>query len=260
MSVSLRAGPADGAVQLNRTDLITVTATSVTIQQPLTLPGQLTSTVATGTAPFAVSSTTPVTNLSIGGNAGTATSATNAAVTAVSTNAAYYPTFVSATSGSLALGVDTGLAFNPSTNTLTTTTFVGALTGTATNATNLTGSGTVSATATGGQALTPTTAANALLGGFYGASWQATAYASGTAYTSPAYAIYVKFILLTTASQGYYKYSLVIGGVTIVNNQQLLSVSNNANFYEVNFIVPANTSWTFTNAVNQSISAQFALQ
>ena len=34
----------------------------------------LTSTVATGTAPFSVTSTTPVTNLSIGGNAGTATS------------------------------------------------------------------------------------------------------------------------------------------------------------------------------------------
>ena len=35
---------------------------------------QLTSTIAIGTAPFVVTSTTPVTNLSIGGNAGTATS------------------------------------------------------------------------------------------------------------------------------------------------------------------------------------------
>ncbi len=39
--------------------------------------GQITSTVATGTAPFVVSSTTPVANLSIGGNAATATTATN---------------------------------------------------------------------------------------------------------------------------------------------------------------------------------------
>ena len=39
--------------------------------------GQLTSTVATGTAPLVVSSTTPVANLAIGGNAATATTATN---------------------------------------------------------------------------------------------------------------------------------------------------------------------------------------
>lgn len=39
----------------------------------LNLTGSLTSTVATGTAPFIVSSTTPVNNLSIGGNAATAT-------------------------------------------------------------------------------------------------------------------------------------------------------------------------------------------
>jgi hypothetical protein len=161
MSVSLRAGPADGAVQLNGADLVTITATSVTIQQPLTLPGQLTSTLATGTAPFVVTSTTPVTNLSIGGNAATSTNANNIAITAVTTAASFYPTFVSATSGNLPQDVSTGLTFNPNTNTLTTTTFVGALTGTATNATNLTGSGTVSATATGGAALTPTNATNA---------------------------------------------------------------------------------------------------
>lgn len=39
---------------------------------------QITSTVATGTAPLVVTSTTPVANLSIGGNAATATSATSA--------------------------------------------------------------------------------------------------------------------------------------------------------------------------------------
>ena len=39
----------------------------------VTLPAGLTSTVATGTAPFTVTSTTAVANLSIGGNAGTAT-------------------------------------------------------------------------------------------------------------------------------------------------------------------------------------------
>jgi len=41
----------------------------------LGMSGQLTSTLATGTAPFVVASTTPVANLNIGGNAGTATTA-----------------------------------------------------------------------------------------------------------------------------------------------------------------------------------------
>lgn len=42
----------------------------------VSLSGQLSSTLATGTAPFSVVSTTPVTNLSIGGNAATVTNAT----------------------------------------------------------------------------------------------------------------------------------------------------------------------------------------
>jgi hypothetical protein len=63
-----------------------VLATSPTLVTPvlgaatgtsLSVSGQLTSTVATGTAPLVVTSTTPVANLSIGGNAATATTATN---------------------------------------------------------------------------------------------------------------------------------------------------------------------------------------
>ena len=107
----------------------------------LTASGQITSTVITGTAPFVVASTTPVLNLSIGGNAATATTATNAtntAITAVATNAAFYPTFVSTTAGNLPQQVSTGLTFNPSTNTLTATTFAGALTGNATTASTAT--------------------------------------------------------------------------------------------------------------------------
>jgi hypothetical protein len=42
----------------------------------LNVSGQLTSTITTGTAPFVVASTTPVANLSIGGNAATATTVT----------------------------------------------------------------------------------------------------------------------------------------------------------------------------------------
>jgi hypothetical protein len=48
----------------------------------------LSSTVATGTAPFAVTSTTPVANLSIGGNAATASTATSATAATLATTAA----------------------------------------------------------------------------------------------------------------------------------------------------------------------------
>ena len=50
---------------------------------------------------------------------GSATNASNVAVTASSTNASFYPTFVSATTGNLAIAVDSDLTYNPSTNTLT---------------------------------------------------------------------------------------------------------------------------------------------
>jgi hypothetical protein len=50
---------------------------------------------------------------------GTATNATNVAVTATSTNATFYPTFVDATTGNQGIEVDTDLTYNPSTNTLT---------------------------------------------------------------------------------------------------------------------------------------------
>ena len=57
------------------------------------------------------------------------TNANTVAITATSSAGTYYPTFVNATTGNLAEDVGTGLTFNPSTNTLTTTTFAGALTG-----------------------------------------------------------------------------------------------------------------------------------
>ena len=65
--------------------------------------------------------------------------ATAVSVTAVSNSATYYPTFVSATSGNLAIDVGTGLTFNPNTNTLTTITFAGNVTGSANNASYLGG-------------------------------------------------------------------------------------------------------------------------
>lgn len=69
-----------------------------------------------GTAPQYVNQST----LSVG----SATNATNVAVTAVSTNALFYPAFVSATTGNLGISVDGDLTYNPSTNTLTAGTVV----------------------------------------------------------------------------------------------------------------------------------------
>ena len=54
-------------------------------------------------------------------NATTASVAMNSNVVTTSTNATYYPTIVSASSGNLIESTSTGLTFNPSTNTLTTT-------------------------------------------------------------------------------------------------------------------------------------------
>jgi hypothetical protein len=64
-NVAITGGTIDGT---------TVGATTATTGRFTTV----TSTIATGTAPFTVTSTTPVTNLSIGGNAATATTATTA--------------------------------------------------------------------------------------------------------------------------------------------------------------------------------------
>lgn len=72
------------------------------------------------------------------GSATTATNANNVAVTASTTNATFYPTFVDTTTGNQAIEVGAGLTFNPSTNVLTTTTFSGALSGNATTATTST--------------------------------------------------------------------------------------------------------------------------
>lgn len=68
--------------------------------------------------------------------AGTATNANNIATTTKSDNVTYYPTFVAANSSSTQV-LDVGpMTYNPSTSTLTATTFSGALSGNATTATN----------------------------------------------------------------------------------------------------------------------------
>lgn len=82
------------------------------------------STVATGTAPLIVASTTQVDNLTAQ-YATTATNATNVAVTADATNTDRYLSFLSATTGNNGVLADADLKYNPSTNALTAGSFVG---------------------------------------------------------------------------------------------------------------------------------------
>lgn len=70
------------------------------------------------------------------GNADSSTVASTVTLTATESAAsAHYITFVDSATGNEAVRTDTGLTYNPSTNALTTSTFVGALTGNADTAT-----------------------------------------------------------------------------------------------------------------------------
>jgi len=108
-------------------------ASATSLSATSTVSGtQLISTVATGTPPLTVTSTTPVPNLSIGGTAAaaSATTITDDGTTAVSV----FPTWVTATAGNMPTRItSTKLSFIPSTGVLTATSFNGSL-----NASNLT--------------------------------------------------------------------------------------------------------------------------
>ena len=127
-----------GATTANSGAFTTVSATGV-----------ITSTLATGTAPFTVASTTQVANLNAA-TAGTATNATNIAITDNTSSAStYYPVLsLNTTGNNAATTSSTKLSFVPSTGVLSATTFSGAgtsLTGTASSLT----AGTASALTTG---------------------------------------------------------------------------------------------------------------
>jgi transglutaminase/protease-like cytokinesis protein 3 len=112
-----------GTASININGTVGATTPTTGAFTTISASGVITSTVATGTAPFTVSSTTAVANLSIGGNAATATTATNTtniAVADASTNANYFVTFVGATGSNQPLNTaSTKLKFNPSTGALT---------------------------------------------------------------------------------------------------------------------------------------------
>jgi hypothetical protein len=146
-AVAITGGTIDGT-SIGATTRSTVSATTVNANSTVT-GTQLISTVAIGTAPFSVTSTTPVANLSIGGNAATSTSATTATnVAGGAAGSIPYQTGSGATSMlSQASGVLVGGA-TPSYSTAPT------LTGT-----NF--SGTAGSLSIGGNAATATTATTA---------------------------------------------------------------------------------------------------
>lgn len=73
---------------------------------------------------------------------GTAAVSSTSTITSTSSASTWYPTFVSASSGNLALDINTSLNFTPSTGTLYATTFSGALTGATSGSNILMGNGT----------------------------------------------------------------------------------------------------------------------
>jgi hypothetical protein len=77
-----------GSVVLSNSPTLVTPVIGAATGTSLSVSGQLTSTIATGTAPLVVTSTTPVANLSIGGNAATATTATSATSATTATNLA----------------------------------------------------------------------------------------------------------------------------------------------------------------------------
>ena len=138
------AGTADSATAAtNAAALLQNTSTATTVYPTFTTSsanGNSSAVISTGiSANLSNNSITATTFVgSLSGAATSATSATNAA--AVSTSAAttttVYPTFVTATTtANYALNVVSGISANLSNNSITATTFVGSLSGTATSAT-----------------------------------------------------------------------------------------------------------------------------
>jgi hypothetical protein len=107
-----------GTASININGTVGATAPTTGAFTTISASGVITSTVATGTAPFTVASTTQVANLNAA-TAGTATNATNTAITAATSGATNYLTFVTATSGNLPQLVNSSITANAATGTIT---------------------------------------------------------------------------------------------------------------------------------------------
>jgi len=111
-----------GTASININGTVGATTANTGAFTTVSATGVITSTVLTGTAPLTVASTTQVANLNAA-TSGTATNATNVAITDDTTTAAeMYLSWVTATTGNLPIKVSsTKLKFNPSTGVLTAT-------------------------------------------------------------------------------------------------------------------------------------------
>jgi collagen type VII alpha len=140
VSNALVAGTVYTNAQPNITSVGTLTSLAVTgniTGGNANVTGQLISTIATGTAPLVVTSTTQIANMNVA-TAGSATSATNAAALLQNTSTAttVYPTFTtSGANGNSQAVINTSISANLGNASITATTFVGALSGAATSAT-----------------------------------------------------------------------------------------------------------------------------
>jgi hypothetical protein len=107
-----------GTASININGTVGATTATTGAFTTVSASGAITSTVATGTAPFVVASTTQVANLNAA-TAGTATNATNVGITAASSGATNYLTFVTATTGNLPQLVNSSITANAANGTIT---------------------------------------------------------------------------------------------------------------------------------------------
>jgi len=133
---NLNASP---LLRVSNIGLLTISSLSVTNSSSVGNISVTNTTAATSTTSGALTVASGVGvggNLYVGGTifgvANTAFNASNISVINTTTNAAFYPTFVEATSGNIGIRVDSGLTYNPSTDVLSSGTF---------NATSLTNGG-----------------------------------------------------------------------------------------------------------------------
>ena len=101
-----------GTASININGTVGATTATTGAFTTISASGVITSTVATGTAPFTVASTTAVANL-------TATNTVNTGITAATSGATNYLTFVTATSGNLPQLVNSSITADASTGTIT---------------------------------------------------------------------------------------------------------------------------------------------
>jgi hypothetical protein len=146
VATATTAGTVTTAAQPNITSVGTLSSLAVTgnvTAGNANVTGQLISSIATGTAPLTVTSTTRVANLNVN-----YANVADYGVVTTQTTGVYYPVFVNAnTTANYAHASNTAFSANLANGALIATTFVGALSGTATSATSATTAGTVTTAA-----------------------------------------------------------------------------------------------------------------